>query len=272
MNRLHDIDAALRSLDSAHDYVDPTSSRARTDLRRILASTPAPETHQQQRPQFHRVARPVKTRRKVALAGAALAAGAVGVVALPSLTGGDQAFATWTHAPAGMTAQESAEAAAGCRESQEDGGPEYADQLTKAETAVAERRGAWTTVLLAGTDGFSALCITDDSAGLFTSGMIGSVGIPSDFSAPAPRELVATDLGMGIMDAGEISLAAGAAGADVVEVVYPSPTHGDVTATVSHGRFALWLPGDALKHAASEGVEVEVTYRDGSTGTSQLRL
>jgi hypothetical protein len=75
------------------------------------------------------------------------------------------------------------------------------------------------------------------------------------------------------MTAGEISLAAGHAGADVVGVVYRSQTHGDVTATVSHGRFALWLPGDELEDAnAGEGVEVEVTYGDGSTGTSRLKL
>lgn len=76
MNRLHDNDAALRSLDSAHDYVDPTSSRARTDLQRILATTPAPEAHQEPRPQSHRVARPTPARRKLRGIVTAWAAGA----------------------------------------------------------------------------------------------------------------------------------------------------------------------------------------------------
>ena len=88
----------------------------------------------------------------------------------------------------------------------------YADEAEGAAVAVAERRGVWTTVVLAGEDGFSALCITDDAVHLFSNGMIGSVGKPADHTTPGPRELIATDLGTGSMDAGEISLAAGAAG------------------------------------------------------------
>jgi hypothetical protein len=91
-----------------------------------------------------------------------------------------------------------------------------------------------------GADGFSAMCITDDSAHLFANAMIGSIGTPTDFAAPAPYQLVATDLGAGTMGAGDVSLAAGAAGSEVVNVVYRSREHGDVAATVDQGRFALW--------------------------------
>jgi hypothetical protein len=172
-----------------------------------------------------------------------------------------------------MSAQESTEAAASCRQMQQDGpGAKYADQLSSAEPAVAERRGVWTTVVLAGTDGFSAMCITDDSTHLFTKDMIGWLGTPTDYAAPAPRALTATDLGTGTMNAGDISLAAGHAGSDIVEVVYHSPTLGDVSATVSRGRLTLWLPGGELKIASSNGVEVAVTYHDGRTGTSRLNL
>ncbi|MDQ3610892.1 MAG: hypothetical protein M4D85_04640 [Actinomycetota bacterium] len=47
-----------------------------------------------------------------------------------------------------------------------------------------------------------------------------------------------------------------------------------MAATVSQGHFAFWLPGaDAeLEAASSRGVDVDVTYRDGSTGTSRLTL
>jgi len=212
-------------------------------------------------------------RRRVALAGGMLAAVTAGLVVLPSLTGSDQAFASWTPAPHGMSVQESTDAAASCRQMQEDGaGAKYANELSSAEPAVAERRGVWTTVVLAGTDGFSALCITDDSTHLFAKDMIGSVGRPTDYAAPAPRALTATDLGVGTMNAGDLSLAAGTAGSDIVGVVYHSRTHGDVSATVSQGRFALWLPGDELKDSSSNGVAVEVTYRDGRTGTSRLTL
>ncbi|MGI8535729.1 MAG: hypothetical protein ACR2K2_04360 [Mycobacteriales bacterium] len=114
--------------------------------------------------------------------------------------------------------------------------------------------------------------ITDDSAGLFDDGMIGSVGTPTGYAALGPRELFATDLGMGTMGAGDISLAAGAVGPDVVGVAYRSRVHGVVTATVEGGRFALWFPGDELKDRPSGGVEVDVTYRDGQTDTSRLIL
>lgn len=74
------------------------------------------------------------------------------------------------------------------------------------------------------------------------------------------------------MSAGDISIVAGAAGSDLVGVVYRSRTHQDVTATVSRGRFQLWLPGDELRNASSESIEVEVTYTDGSPGKILLTL
>lgn len=115
------------------------------------------------------------------------------------------------------------------------------------------------------------MCITDDTPGLFGSGMIGSIGTTSDYTAIGPRDLVATSLGTGTMSAGSISLAGGHAGADVVGVVYESPTVGDVTATVSKGHFALWLPGEELIDAHS-GLDVIVAYRDGTTDLQRLHL
>jgi hypothetical protein len=215
--------------------------------------------------------RPTRARR-VALVGGMVAATTAGIVVLPALTGGDEAFATWTAAPKGMSAQQQAEAAADCRERQDDGPGEYADEFSSAEAVIAERRGVWTTVVLAGNGGLSAMCVTDSSARLFAE-MIGSTGRPTAGDvAPEPRELFATDLGMGTMSAGNISLAAGAAGSDVVSVVYRSRTHGVVTATVNGGHFALWFPGDELKNASSNGMDVDVTYRDGTTATSRLTL
>lgn len=277
MTRIHDINTALRSLDAADHHVAAGNVRARTDLQSILATDPSPDPLQRPwSPSADRVGRPrraARITRRVALAGGMLAVVTAGLVALPSLTGGDQAFASWTPAPQGMSAHESSDAAASCRQMQEDGaGANYADDLSRAEPVIAERRGVWTTVVLAGTDGFSAMCITDDSTHLFAKDMIGSVGTPTGYAAPGPRDLTATDLGVGTMSAGDLSLAAGTAGSDIVGVVYHSRTHGDVSATVSQGRFALWLPGDELKDASSNGVEVEVTYRDGRTGTSRLTL
>lgn len=276
MTRTHDITIALRTLDTADYNVDAANLRARTDLQRILATDPTIDRHQQHRgSSADTTGRPrnaTRTIRRFALAGGLVTVVTAGMVMLPSFTGGDQAFASWADVPHGMTAQESTDAANSCRQMHEDGPDGYADELENAVPAVAERRGVWSTVVLAASGGFSALCITDDSSHLFGRDMIGSIGT-SVATPPGPRELIATDLGTGTMNAGDISVAVGAAGSDVVGVVYHSRTHGDVAATVSDGHFALWFPGDELKQASStHGVDVEVTYGDGTSGTSTLML
>lgn len=277
MTRNQDIDTLLRSLDAA-DHGGPfNSQRARTDLHRILCTDPAPGLSE--RPALtiagndRRSRGTGRTSRRVAVVGGMVAVATAGMIILPSLSGGDPAFASWTSAPTGMTEEDRASAAAECRASKKDvGGGMYAADVGSADVAIAEWRGVWTTVVLAGKDGFSALCITDDVVSLFGRGMIGSVGKPAAYTVPGPRELTATALGTGTMSAGDISLAAGTAGSEIIGVIYKSRTHEDVTATVSRGHFALWLPGDELRNASSDGIEVEVTYRDGTTGTSRLTL
>ncbi|TCC16647.1 hypothetical protein [Kribbella speibonae] len=200
-----------------------------------------------------------------------VAAAAVGALVLPSALGGDRAFATWTATPTGMSAGERADAAASCRDHQRSAGREDRDQLSKATTAIAERRGVWTLVVLADQNGFSALCITDDSRHLFRS-FIGSVGTTPAADRPGPRALTATSLGTGSVSDHDVSVAAGFAGADVTAVTYTSPTRGKVKATVNGGQFALWLPGSELMNANRAGTPVQVTYRDGTTSTVTLRL
>lgn len=266
MTRTCELETTLRSLDPADPLAAATSHRALADLHRILATDPSAGSLQPAR-----AGRPPA--RRLVVAGAALAAVCAGIVALPSLTGGDQAFASWTPAPADVSSQQRSQAAEGCRRMQAEGaGADYAAQLSSARPAVAERRGAWTTVVLAGPGGFSAMCITDDSSPFFARDAIGSVGAPDDHAPPGLRELNAISLGVGTLAAGDLSLAAGAAGADVAGVVYRSPVHGEVAATLADGHFALWLPGDELAAASRDGVHVEVTYRDGSTGTTRLTL
>lgn len=97
--------------------------------------------------------------------------------------------------------------------------------LSGSDPAFASR-GVWTPVVLAGEDGFSATCITDDAIHLFDKGMIGSVGRSTGHTAPGPRELTAADLETGTISAGGISLAAGSIGSDVAGVVYRSRTTG----------------------------------------------
>jgi hypothetical protein len=264
-----DLDGALRSLDAAGPPRSAGSARALADLESILAIDPVagPRSARGRVDRRRRV-----TRGRIALAGGALAALTAGALALPSVSGGDAAFASWTADPTALSAQEAADAAQSCRRSQQGGPAGFAAQLQDAFPAIAERRGVWTTVVLAGSEGFRALCITDDSSALLDRGMIGSIGAPPDWAPPGPRALRARDLGRGTMSAGDLSLAAGDAGSDVAGVLYRSPVHGDVIATLAQGQFAFWLPGDELEHASSAGVEVQVTYRDGSTGTTRLSL
>lgn len=263
MSRTREIETALRSLDPADPADPPAVGRAGAVLERILHSDPVAVPS-------HRAGTPEHRARRTLLAGAVVATVSAGLVVLPSLSSGDQAFASWTAAPGALSATERPAVAEACRDQAGPAG--YEDKLRSAESVIAEQRGAWTTVVLAGDDGFTALCITDESSPFWDRGMIGSIGTPTGFVAPGPRDLVATDLGTGTANGAELSLAAGHAGSGVARVVYRSDVHGEVTATVSGGHFALWLPGGELEGASRSGVELDVTYRDGSTGMTRLTL
>lgn len=185
MTRIDDLQI-LKTLDPATpDAIDPHGPRARTDLHHILATdptTPTDATNPAQagvRPRRRRLAT------RMALGSGLVAAAAVTAVVLPSLVGGDEAFATWTAAPVGMSAKDKASAAASCRDQQKSGSPEFRDELSRSATAISERRGAWTLVVLAGQDGFSALCITDDSTRLFQD-YFGSIGKTASADRPTP--------------------------------------------------------------------------------------
>jgi hypothetical protein len=248
----------LRTLDPADREIDPNGPRARADLERILASDPGVPA----------IGLRKSRRREFSLAVGAVAAATVAAMVLPSALGGDKAFATWTATPSGLPASERADAASSCRDVRKSAG--YADQLKSAGTAIAEKRGAWTLVVLAGQNGFSALCITDESTRFFKSNF-GSIGTAVDVDRPNSRGLSATDLGTGSIDGHDLSIAVGTATPDVTSVTYTSPTRGPVAATVGGGHFALWLPGNDLLNA-SKGTPVTVTYRDGTTGTVVLSL
>ncbi|MDR6623493.1 hypothetical protein [Sinomonas atrocyanea] len=274
MTRNEEIDSLLLTLDAADPRGDASTPRARADLLRILSTDPVQAPSQRPTATIASGKARGAGRKKVrraAFVGGLAAALTAGLVVLPSLAGGDPAFASWTPVPTGMSPADRDSAAAECRASKKDvGDGMYADDISSAEVAIAERRGVWTTVVLTGKGGLTAMCITDDAAGPFNRGMIGSVGRPA--GKPGPHELTASALGTGTMSAGDISIAAGAAGSDIAGVTYRSRTHQDVTATVSRGQFALWLPGDELRNASSEGIEVEVTYNDGSTRTIRLTI
>lgn len=282
------LDTLLRSLDPADPAASADSVRARADLQRILADDPAPNPSADPAgpPRCAAASMPARRstrrapgkrgiRRSAAVLGA-VAAVTVGVLALPMLQDADPAYASWTPEPAGMGTGEQEEAGARCRaDSLDTGDGMYRSQLESADVAVAERRGIWTTVVLTGGAGFSAVCITDGQPGLFglgNGGRIGAIGTLRESDRPGPRDLRPITLGTGTMGPGSVSVAAGPAGTDIAAVVYDSPVHGRVEATVNAGQFALWMPGDELRNASSEGMPVQVTYRDGTVERQVLRF
>ena len=100
MIRNQDVDTLLRTLDAADHRGPANTQRARTDLYRILSTDPA------QRPtrttagkdrQPRRNAR--SAARRVAVVGGMVAVATAGMIIVPSLSGGDPAFASWTPLP-----------------------------------------------------------------------------------------------------------------------------------------------------------------------------
>lgn len=261
------LDSALRSLDPADRSVDPFGTRAADDLEAILATAPGAVVRSatpRRRPTGHPA-------RRVAVAGAAAAALALGLVAIPALTTDDEdAFASWAAIPEQLAPQQRPEAADKCRANWQSG-PDIArwgvtsEDLDPAHVAVAERRGSWTTVVLAGDGGLTATC-TWGEAGIASAGLGTRDVMPLD-----PREIQPFGIGGHKGTQGDLSTVVGYAGVDVVGVSYNSERYGSVVATVGEERFALWMPGDELhEDARRDGVDVHVTYADGTTGEVRL--
>ena len=276
MTRQQDIDTLLRSMDAASEAPPVRPHRAQADLECILSHNPAPTAPERAKGRSNystlgqQPGASVRRRRAVVLGGM-VAATTAGLLVLPALTGGDPAFATWTANPATLSGPDRDDAVADCLASKKNvGDGMYTDDLAAAEVAIAERRGAWMTIVLTGPGGFEATCITDASAPWFNKGMIGSIGTLGAETDPAPRSLKATQLGTGTIMNEPISIASGRAGNDVVGVTYTSITGEEVIATVAKGQFALWLPGDELHEASDGGTTVDLTFLDGTTGSQEL--
>lgn len=267
-----DFATALRSLDPANELeaatLDPGSPRANATLERIISADLAPS----------RMARERRApSRRLMVSGALVATVAVAAVVLPQFYDGDQAFlsggqafASWTAVPSSLPDAEAAAAAEKCRNDRPGTVHEYDSELRAAKVAVAERRGDWRMVVLAGADGFSAVCVTGESS-VLSGATGGSLGTPSDYVAPGPREIDAFGLGASMINGYFLSEAVGNAGSEVTAVVAHTRTHGDVEATVSGGRYALWFPGHEWNDDTSrEGVDLEVTYSDGTSSTQRV--
>lgn len=264
-----EIDVLLRSLDVAGPRC-VTTVRSRQDLEWILATDAqgedlrsAPDRRRTSSVPTNLPHRNRKNRRLI-LAGAAAAA-TLGIIAVPVAGGGDPAFATWTQTPSALSPEASEKAGADCRSSDRN----TRDESSAAEVAIAERRGEWTTVVLSGPESFSALCVTD---GALFGGSFGYSGQRPAGAEPAPRELLPTAMGMGSASAGELSMVVGASGAEVRGVSYLSRSEGEVRASVANGYFVLWFPGDELRDYPEEGVQLQVTYADGTRAQVRVSL
>ena len=267
------LDTFLRSMDAAEQSSRPNPTRAQADLNRILGSQPVSTASNSRLGVSHEPAKANRRRRAVTLGGLAAAATA-GLLIMPALSGGgDPAFATWTAAPGTLTGSERDNAVSDCLNSKQNvGGGMYSTELSAAEVAIAERRGAWVTVVLSGPDGFEATCTTDATAPWFRKGMIGSIGKPSNATALPARGIAATQLGTGTIADKPISIASGHVGTDVAAITYTSAAKEEVIATVAKGQFAFWLPGNELQNASDQGLPVDVTYTNGSTETQLLNF
>lgn len=282
------LEHALRTLDPADRHIDPFGSRPAADLEEILATDPGTRSGPGANtgsglgrsaggatgsPRRHPLRRPLHTPvRRAALVGASAAALAVGLVAVPALTtDNEDAFASWATVPEQLAPQQAPAAASECRATWQNG-PDLAvmgvtsEQLDSAHVAVAEKRGAWTTVVLAGDDGLTATC-TWGPRGPASDGLGTRDILPLD-----PREVRMFNVGGSSGKAqGDLSSIIGYSGDDVVGVTYHSERYGDVVATVGEERFALWMLGDELHgDARTDGVDVEVTYADDTTETVRL--
>ncbi len=265
------IDALLRSMDAAEQSPAPDLHRSQNDLEQILRShqTAAPSGSVEHESSN---SRPRRRRRTLALGALALAATA-GFLVVPALSGGDPAFATWTATPGELIGTERDNAVSDCfRSSQGVGDGMYSNDLAEAEVAIAEKRGAWTTVVLTDGHGFEATCTTDTTAPWFKKGSFGSVGKPGNGKELTARDVKATQLGTGVISDNPLSMATGQVGPDVAAVTYTRATGERIKATVSKGQFALWFPGPELTNSSDQAVPIEVSYNDNTTETRYLSL
>jgi len=253
------IDAALRSLDPAPRNARTDAERERSDvLFSRIVGTPGGESVpvESSRPRPRR-------RRLLAAAGLAGAAG----IAVPGLLLGGSAYGSWTSTPESLTATAADAAAATCR-----GALDVPDAGERVE--VAERRGTWTYVLLAGR-GTELICLMPDD-------LVGKDPSPGgdffgsyDPDAPAPPTVEPDEIDEntvmdGSTDEGWFTWAEGYVGSDVTGVTVHTSSGLDIEASVTGGRFAAWWPGvePSSEHPA-ETWSYTVHLADGSSRSAR---
>ncbi len=260
--------AALRDLDPAPTtaLTDEERERADATFARTLATPShdqAPEESDRPRRRWSRLLVPV---------------GLVGAAVPALLLGGGPVFASWTPKPQPLTAAAAAEAATTCRTVLE-----VPDQDERV--VIAERRGGWTYVRIAGPNSEGFCLMPDDLVGHQDpanhreEGFFGGYDTdPVEAPTPARDRIVEFESMAGSVpapglwpfnnDDGWFSSVEGYVGSDVTGVTVHTPIGTDVEASVANGRFAAWWPS---AKPSSENLEAmgawtyTVTLADGST-------
>ena len=167
-------------------------------------------------------------------------AGAAGVAVPGLLLGGGTAYGSWTPTPEPLTGVAAAEAATTCR-------AVLAVPDRGERVAVAERRGEWTYVLLAG-PGTEAICLMpddlvgqEDPADHKDEGFFGSYD--TDTVAPPtldPDRIAETTSMQGSTDEGWFICTEGHVGSNVTGVTVHTSSGLDIEASFEGNRFAAW--------------------------------
>lgn len=260
---------ALRDLDPAPTTALTDAERARADamFARILATPSHDELSED----------PVRPRRRWSRLLVPVGVVGAGGAVVPALLLGGSALGSWTPTPEPLTGAAAAEAATICRAI-------FAVPDQGERVVIAERRGEWTYVLLAGPQAEAACLMPEglvdqqDPVADRREGFMGSyTSDPGEAPTLARSGIIgyggATSVPTnGLWHFGDdeewVTQVEGYVGRDVTGITVHTPIGTDVEASVANGRFAAWWP--SVK-PSSENPEVTgawtytLTLVDGST-------
>lgn len=245
--------AALHDLDPAPATAMTEAKRRRADdtfARLITTPTDSPGEPYRPRRRWWRLLVPV------GLLGAA-------GVALSALFLGGSAFASWTPTPVRLAPAEASAASATCR-------THFGIPTNGAATLLAERRGKWTYVLMAGPNAEAGCIMRNIGKDVAGHVVMGSGGTDPGKAPPVANDRIDEGASQeGAIDEGWLrqdswlTWTSGYVGSDVRGVTVHTSLGFDVEASVDNGRFAAWWPSEE-----PSSWSYTVTLADGSTRLS----